>query len=116
MICDLLPDSEAEKVVFEAYAGRYKASYDIPALIPQVYLHYDPYDQRIPSAEVVGRGPLGQPGRDVDLAVGEGVEAAGAQQFDGRVDGSGLGLGHPITVFVVSPRGYLHAVLSLRLQ
>jgi very-short-patch-repair endonuclease len=39
-------DSEAEKVVFEAYAGRYKASYDIPALIPQVYLHYDPYDQR----------------------------------------------------------------------
>ena len=26
--------------------GRYKASYDIPALIPQVYLHYDPYNQR----------------------------------------------------------------------
>lgn len=39
-------DSEAEKVVFEAYASRYKTSFDIPALIPQVYLHYDPYDQR----------------------------------------------------------------------
>ncbi|MGL5827769.1 MAG: hypothetical protein ACRCYU_23620 [Nocardioides sp.] len=39
-------DSEAEKVVFEAYARGYKASYEIPALIPQVYLHYDPYDQR----------------------------------------------------------------------
>lgn len=33
-------------MVFEAYAGRYKTSYDIPALIPQVYLHYDPHDQR----------------------------------------------------------------------
>lgn len=39
-------DSEAERVVFEAYATRYKVSFDIPALIPQVYLHYDPYDQR----------------------------------------------------------------------
>jgi hypothetical protein len=39
-------DSEAERVVFEAYASRYKTSFDIPALIPQVYLHYDPYDQR----------------------------------------------------------------------
>lgn len=39
-------DSEAEKVVFEAYASRYRTSFDIPALIPQVYLHYDPYDQR----------------------------------------------------------------------
>jgi hypothetical protein len=39
-------DSDAERNVFEAYAGRYKASFDIPALIPQVYLHYDPYDQR----------------------------------------------------------------------
>jgi hypothetical protein len=38
--------SEAEKVVFEVYASRYRTSFDIPALIPQVYLHYDPYDQR----------------------------------------------------------------------
>lgn len=39
-------DSEAERVVFDAYAARYKDSFDIPALVPQVYLHYDPYDQR----------------------------------------------------------------------
>lgn len=39
-------DNDAERNVFEAYAGRYKAGFDIPALIPQVYLHYDPYDQR----------------------------------------------------------------------
>lgn len=38
--------SEAERVVFDAYAGRYRASFDTPVLIPQVYLHYDPYDQR----------------------------------------------------------------------
>ena len=35
-------ESEAERVVFEAYARRYRDSFDIPALIPQVYLHYDP--------------------------------------------------------------------------
>lgn len=39
-------DSEAERVVFDAYAARYKDTFDIPALVPQVYLHYDPYDQR----------------------------------------------------------------------
>lgn len=39
-------DSEAERVVFDAYTSRYKTSYDIPALIPQIYLHYDPHDQR----------------------------------------------------------------------
>ncbi|MCC2321264.1 hypothetical protein [Cellulomonas xiejunii] len=39
-------DSQAEQVVFDAYATRYKSSFDIPALIPQVYLHYDPYNQR----------------------------------------------------------------------
>ncbi|WP_282947884.1 hypothetical protein [Cellulomonas endometrii] len=40
-------DSPPERVLFEAYARRYKTSFDIPALIPQVYLHYDPYDQRM---------------------------------------------------------------------
>ncbi|MFF2059873.1 hypothetical protein [Rhodococcus qingshengii] len=39
-------DSPAEQVVFDAYAARYRTSFDIPVLIPQVYLHYDPYDQR----------------------------------------------------------------------
>lgn len=49
--------SDAEKVVFEAYASRYKASYDLPALIPQVYLHYDPKDQRTRSS-LSGGAPL----------------------------------------------------------
>jgi len=34
----------AERFVFEQYCARYRAyGFDIPALIPQVYLHYDPY-------------------------------------------------------------------------
>lgn len=41
-----LAENQAELVVFDTYAKRYRASYDIPVLIPQVYLHYDPYDQR----------------------------------------------------------------------
>jgi very-short-patch-repair endonuclease len=39
-------DSEAEKVVFEAYAAATRPRTTIPALSPQVYPHYDPYDQR----------------------------------------------------------------------
>ncbi len=39
-------DSDAERVLFDAYAARCRDSFDIPALVPQVYLHYDPYDQR----------------------------------------------------------------------
>ena len=47
-------DSPAEKVIFDVYASRYRASFDIPALIPQVYLHYDPYDQRTRRASAAG--------------------------------------------------------------
>lgn len=47
-------DSEAERVVFDNYAVRYKASYDIPALIPQVYLHYDPVAQGKRRASAAG--------------------------------------------------------------
>ena len=36
----------AERLVFERYCSRYSGSFDIPALIPQVYLHYDPYTRR----------------------------------------------------------------------
>lgn len=50
-------DSDAERVIFDAYAGRYRDSFDIPALIPQVYLHYDPYDQRTRRA-TTGTTPL----------------------------------------------------------
>jgi hypothetical protein len=37
----------AERFVFERYCARYGTQgFDIPALIPQVYLHYDPYSRR----------------------------------------------------------------------
>jgi hypothetical protein len=37
----------AERIVFERYCARYRThGFDIPALIPQVYLHYDPYTRR----------------------------------------------------------------------
>lgn len=48
------PDSPAEEVVFDAYASRYRTSFDVPALIPQVYLHYDPYDQRSRRRSAIG--------------------------------------------------------------
>lgn len=47
-------DSDAEKVVFDAYASRYRLSFDIPVLIPQVYLHYDPYGQRTRHGSATG--------------------------------------------------------------
>jgi hypothetical protein len=37
----------AERFVFDRYCARYRTQgFDIPALIPQVYLHYDPYTRR----------------------------------------------------------------------
>jgi hypothetical protein len=37
----------AERFVFERYCSRYGThGFDIPALIPQVYVHYDPYSRR----------------------------------------------------------------------
>lgn len=42
---DSLASNQAELVIFDAYQPRYKHSLDIPALIPQVYLHYDPKTQ-----------------------------------------------------------------------
>jgi hypothetical protein len=40
------PDG-AERLVFQRYGARYRIhGFDVPALIPQVYLHYDPYTRR----------------------------------------------------------------------
>lgn len=37
----------AERFVFERYCARYRTrGFDVPVLIPQVYLHYDPYTRR----------------------------------------------------------------------
>ncbi|GAB3557817.1 hypothetical protein GCM10027405_03280 [Arthrobacter alkaliphilus] len=39
-----LGDNEAEKFLFDQYCTLYRMyGFDLPALIPQVYLHYDPY-------------------------------------------------------------------------
>lgn len=46
--------SHPERLLFQTYAARYAAGFDIPALVPQVYLHYDPYTAR-------QRGPAGSP-------------------------------------------------------
>ncbi len=42
-----LAGNGAERLIFNTYGERYaKFGFDIPALIPQVYLHYDPYTLR----------------------------------------------------------------------
>ena len=39
--------TDAERLIFESYCARYRThGFDVPALIPQVYLHYDPYTRR----------------------------------------------------------------------
>lgn len=39
--------NDAERLIFERYCARYAThGFSIPALIPQVYLHYDPYTRR----------------------------------------------------------------------
>lgn len=50
-------DSEAEQTLFDVYNRRYKSSFEIPALVPQVYLHYDPYTV----AARVRLGEMGSP-------------------------------------------------------
>jgi len=39
-------ESEPEQLLFAAYMKRCVSNGDLPALIPQVYLHYDPYTRR----------------------------------------------------------------------
>ncbi|MBJ8348667.1 hypothetical protein [Antrihabitans sp. YC2-6] len=46
-LVESLGDNDAEKLIFDVYCRRYRAhGFGIPALIPQVYLHYDPYTSR----------------------------------------------------------------------
>lgn len=49
-----MTENPAELVVFDTYAARYKDAFDIPALIPQVYLHFDPLTQRTRRASANG--------------------------------------------------------------
>ena len=45
---EAIADNEYERLVFKTYAELYAGAdgFDLPALIPQVYLHYDPYTRR----------------------------------------------------------------------
>ena len=51
-----MADNDAERLMFKTYAELYAKpdGFDLPALIPQVYLHYDPYTRR----ERDAAGPL----------------------------------------------------------
>lgn len=55
---DSLGDNPVELRVFDAYAARYKDGFDIPALIPQVYLHFDPATQRARQTSGQSGSPL----------------------------------------------------------
>lgn len=52
-----LNDNPVELAVFNAYQKRYQADLDTPALIPQVYLHYDPHTAQR-RARTTEPGPL----------------------------------------------------------
>jgi very-short-patch-repair endonuclease len=83
--------NEAERLVFKTYAELYARAdgFDLPALIPQVYLHYDPYTRR----ERGGRGPLVRQRMDFLLLVANRgrivIEVDGRQHYaesDGRAN------------------------------
>ncbi len=51
-LAESLADNPAERVIFDVYDRRYKQDgFTILALIPQVYLHYDPYTRAARGAE-----------------------------------------------------------------
>ena len=57
---NLAASDGALQVVFDTYASRYWTSFAIPVLIPQVYLHYDPYNQRTRRNSPSGSPPARQ--------------------------------------------------------
>lgn len=58
----------AEEKVFDAYGKRYPTNLDAPALIPQVYLHYDPLSQHA-RAQRQAPGPIARQRMDFLLLV-----------------------------------------------
>lgn len=85
-----LGDNDAERRVLRAYAQRYgRLGPDIAALIPQVYLHYDPYT----TAQRRAPGPLSRQRMDFLLLLPHRarivIECDGKQHYadrDGRAD------------------------------
>ena len=83
--------NQAERLVFKTYAELYAKAdgFDLPALIPQVYLHYDPYTR----LERGGRSPLVRQRMDFLLLVANRgrivIEVDGRQHYaesDGRAN------------------------------
>ncbi|MEU8661453.1 hypothetical protein [Actinoplanes philippinensis] len=78
-----LGSNNAERRVLRAYASRYvRLGPDIPALIPQVYLHFDPLTQ---AHYVAGEGPLQRQRMDFLLLLPHGarivIEVDGKQHY-----------------------------------
>ncbi|WP_067665991.1 hypothetical protein [Nocardia miyunensis] len=88
-----LAGNDAEQLIFNVYSQRYgKLGFDIPALIPQVYLHYDPYTLRQRGTE---SGPLARQRMDFLLLFSDRqrvvIELDGKQHYSddrGRADPS----------------------------
>ncbi|MFF4234213.1 hypothetical protein [Streptomyces sp. NPDC001820] len=81
-----LGDNGAEQLVFDSYV---RLGFDLPALIPQVYLHYDPYTAR----ELNGRDTLARQRMDFLLLMNNRaravIEVDGRQHYagpDGKAD------------------------------
>ena len=66
-----LGDNQAERIVLTTYARRYRDAFDVPALIPQVYLHYDPQTQRQRERAGQRPGPLARQRMDFLLLFSE---------------------------------------------
>lgn len=83
--------NDHERLIFKTYAELYARpdGFDLPALIPQVYLHYDPYTRR----ERGGPGPLVRQRMDFLLLLPDRkrivIEVDGRQHYadnDGNAD------------------------------
>ncbi len=79
----LAPDSPPERTLFETYARLYsfEGGFEVPALIPQVYLHYDPYVSSFRRTP----GPLARQRMDFLLLLPQGqrivIEVDGVQHY-----------------------------------
>lgn len=93
-------DSPAEQVVFDTYASRYRdENYDIPTLIPQVYLHYDPLNQRL-RRDTAGGAPLARQRMDFLLLFSDRrrvvIEVDGKQHYSDGDTASPTLYGHMV--------------------
>lgn len=105
-----LGDNGAELLVFDAYT---ELGFDLPALIPQVYLHYDPYSL----AELDGVGRLTRQRMDFLLLMNQRaravIEVDGIQHYARQVDA--MSPHRPGSAWVADPARYAPMVAEDRL-